>query len=123
MAARPRPHRVRPRATVLRCRSRPRRAGTSPNVNVAAIAAAAENASTRQSSVKPHRAHVSGTAFPETQCRHGKRESGDGAEAGEHQALGEELVDESARPAPSAARTATSRRRTSPRDNHQISRG
>ena len=63
----------------------------------AAIAIAAENASTRQSSVSRTAPMVSGTSVSRNRMTgQGQRESGDGAESGEHQALGEELRDQPA---------------------------
>ena len=101
----------------------PRNAGASPKVNAAAIAAAAENASTRQSSVRRAAPMASGTS--RSRNRIAGRASASPASvpsAASTRLSVRNWATSLPRPAPSAARTATSRPRAAPRDSSRFVR-
>ena len=101
----------------------PRSAGASPNVNAAAMATPAENASTRQSSVSRTAPMVSGTSV--SRNRIAGRASASPATAPSPASTRLSVRNcaiSLPRPAPSAARTATSRPRAAPRDISRFAR-
>ena len=116
--------RVRRRGVLPAARRRdPRSAGASPNVSAAAIATAAENASTRQSSVRRAAPMASGTS--RSRNRMAGRASASPASvpsAASTRLSVRNWQTSLPRPAPSAARTATSRPRAAPRDSSRFVR-
>ena len=101
----------------------PPSAGTSPNVNPAAMAITAENASTRQSSVSCTAAMVSGTSVSRNRMAGmaSARPATAPSPASTRLSMRNCAIS-LPRPAPSAARTATSRRRAAPRDISRFAR-
>ena len=101
----------------------PRSAGASPKVNVAAMAAPAENASTRQSSASLTVPMVSGTSVSRNRIAGTASASPATAPSPASTRLSVRNCAASLpRPAPSAARTATSRPRAAPRDISRFAR-
>ena len=101
----------------------PRSAGTSPNVRPAAMATAAENASTRQSMVSRIPRMVSGTSVSRNRIAGSASASAATAPSPESTRLSvRNCAISRPRPAPSAVRTATSRPRAAPRDIRRFAR-